>query len=163
MTDNEYNEAEEIITETIHGAEEVRDPLEGLVDKTRIDPGAPFTPEVLERLAALKKDDRAAFETLRAHLKSAGCRVTGSTMRSRRKAEITVGAAHHRRKYCWTSRKPSICFTHPTEPALPISISLVIARPGRSAPRAFVAGWPADSSSRPMGRRIPRRCNQRST
>jgi hypothetical protein len=31
---------------------------------------------VLERLAATKKDDRAAFEALRAQLKSAGCRVT---------------------------------------------------------------------------------------
>jgi hypothetical protein len=31
---------------------------------------------VLEHLAALKKDNRAAFETLRAQLKKAGCRVT---------------------------------------------------------------------------------------
>jgi len=69
-------EAEETITETIDGAEEVRDPLDGLVEKTRIDPGAPFTPEVLERLVALKKDDRAAFEKLRAQLKDAGGRVT---------------------------------------------------------------------------------------
>ena len=76
MTDHEHSTAEETITETIDGAEEVRDPLEGLVEKTRIDPGAPFTPEVLERLAALKKDDRAAFEKLRAQLKAAGCRVT---------------------------------------------------------------------------------------
>jgi hypothetical protein len=67
---------EQTINEAIDGAEEVRDPLNELIDKTRIDPGAPFTPEVLERLAALKKDDRAAFETLRAQLKEAGCRVT---------------------------------------------------------------------------------------
>ena len=33
-------------------------------------------PEVLERLAALKKEDRAAFEALRSKLKKAGCRVT---------------------------------------------------------------------------------------
>ena len=76
MTDREHKTAEETITETIDGAEEVRDPLEGLVEKTRIDPGAPFTPEVLAHLAALKKDDRAAFEKLRAQLKGAGCRVT---------------------------------------------------------------------------------------
>jgi hypothetical protein len=75
MTDHERNTAEETITKTIDGAEEVCDPLEGLVEKTRIDPGAPFTPEVLERLVTLKKDDRAAFEKLRAQLKS-GCRVT---------------------------------------------------------------------------------------
>ena len=76
MTDNEHNTAAEIITETIDGAEEVRDPLEGLVEKTNLDPGAPFTPEVLERLAALEKDDRAAFEKLRVQLKGARCRVT---------------------------------------------------------------------------------------
>ena len=76
MTDHEHSTAEETIAESIDGAEEVRDPLEGLVEKTKIDPGAPFTPEVLERLAALKKDDRAAFERLRAQLKNAGCRMT---------------------------------------------------------------------------------------
>jgi hypothetical protein len=75
MTDHEHSTAEETITESIDGAEEVRDPLEGLVEKTRIDPGTPFTPEVLERLAALKKDDRAAFEKLRTQLKDV-CRVT---------------------------------------------------------------------------------------
>ena len=75
MTDNENRTAEETIAEAIDGAEEIRDPLEGLVEKTKLDPGAPFTPEVLERLAALKQDNRAAFEKLRAELK-AGCRVT---------------------------------------------------------------------------------------
>ena len=48
----------------------------GLVEKTATDPGAPFAPDALVRLAALKKDDRAAFEALRAQLKKAGCRVT---------------------------------------------------------------------------------------
>jgi hypothetical protein len=52
------------------------DPLEGLVEKTVLDPGAPFTPEVLERLVAFKKADRPAFEMLRSKLKKAGCRVT---------------------------------------------------------------------------------------
>ena len=47
-----------------------------MVEKTAADPGAPFTPEALEALAALKQDDRAAFEALRAQLKKAGCRVT---------------------------------------------------------------------------------------
>jgi hypothetical protein len=75
MTNHEHDTAEEIIAETIDGAEEVRDPLDGLVARTRTDPGAPFVPEVLERLAALKKDDRAAFEQLRAQLKTC-CRVT---------------------------------------------------------------------------------------
>src|SRR6516164_846009 len=52
------------------------DPLDGLIEKTATDPGAAFQPAVLQRLVALKKDDRAAFEVLRAELKSAGCRMT---------------------------------------------------------------------------------------
>jgi len=51
------------------------DRLDGLIEKTATDPGAAFRPAVLERLVALKKDDRAAFEALRAELKSAGCRM----------------------------------------------------------------------------------------
>src|SRR5712691_3540279 len=65
-----------LIAKAIDGAEEIRDPLDGVVEKAAADPGAPFVPEVLERLAALKREDRAAFEALRAQLKSAGCRVT---------------------------------------------------------------------------------------
>ena len=76
MNDDAKFEPDDGISDTIDDAEEVHDPLDGLVEKTAGDPGAPFTPEVLEALAALKKDDRAAFEALRARLKSAGCRVT---------------------------------------------------------------------------------------
>ena len=68
-------EADEVAA-AIDGAEEIRDPLEGLVERAATDPGAAFAPDVLERLAALKKNDLAAFETLRAQLKAAGCRVT---------------------------------------------------------------------------------------
>lgn len=64
------------ILDAIDSAEEVPDPLDGLVEKSAEDPGAAFTPEVLERLVALKSEDRAAFEALRASLKKAGCRVT---------------------------------------------------------------------------------------
>jgi len=64
------------IAEAIGAAEEITDPLDGLVEKCAADPGAPFTSEVLERLARLTKDDRAAFELLRSKLKKAGCRVT---------------------------------------------------------------------------------------
>jgi hypothetical protein len=52
------------------------DPLHGLVERVVADPGAAFVPEVLERLAALKKEDRAAFELLRSKLKKSDCRVT---------------------------------------------------------------------------------------
>ena len=57
-------------------AEEVHHPLDGLVERTANDPGAPFEPDVLEQLAALQRSDRASFEGLRAQLKAAGCRVT---------------------------------------------------------------------------------------
>src|SRR6516165_5755716 len=67
---------ENLVAVAIQAAEDILDPLEGLVENTASDPGAPFAPDALERLAALKKDDRAAFEALRAQLKGAGVRVT---------------------------------------------------------------------------------------
>jgi hypothetical protein len=63
MSDQDHPaESENPIADAIDAAEEIRDPLE--------------SPDVLERLAALKKDDRGAFESPRAQLKEAGCRVT---------------------------------------------------------------------------------------
>jgi len=70
------DEHENLIVEVIGAAEEVSDPLDGLVEMSATDPGAPFVPDVLERLAALRSEDRAAFELLRSKLKKAGCRVT---------------------------------------------------------------------------------------
>jgi hypothetical protein len=64
------------IAEAIGAAEDVPDPLDGLIEKCGTDPGAAFAPEVLERLASLKEENRGAFEVLRAKLKRAGCRVT---------------------------------------------------------------------------------------
>jgi len=76
VTTDNLVEPDTPIDAAIDAAEEMRDQLDGLVEKTAADPGAPFAPDALERLAALKKADRAAFEALRAHLKNAGCRVT---------------------------------------------------------------------------------------
>ena len=67
---------ENLVAVAIQAAEDILDPLEGLVENTASNPGAPFAPDALEQLAALKKDDRAAFEALRAQLKGAGVRVT---------------------------------------------------------------------------------------
>ena len=64
------------VAAAIAAAEEIPDPLDGLIERTADDPGAPFVPEVLERISAMKKEDRAAFELLRAKLKKAGCHVT---------------------------------------------------------------------------------------
>ena len=69
-------EPDQLIADAIDAAEEIPDPLAGLAEKTATDPGAPFMPEALEALAALKSDNRAAFEALRSQLKKAGCRVT---------------------------------------------------------------------------------------
>jgi hypothetical protein len=64
------------IREAVNRAEEIYDPLTDLVERVSDDPRAPFVSEVLEGLAALKKADRAAFESLRTQLKRAGCRVS---------------------------------------------------------------------------------------
>ena len=74
--DDRSNEAEDLIADAINAAEHIDDPLDGLVDRTTTDPGAPLAPDILVRLVAMKKDDPAAFEPLRARLKEAGCRVT---------------------------------------------------------------------------------------
>jgi hypothetical protein len=76
MSPNHPIEPENPIADAIDAAEDIHDPLDGLAEKTAADPGTPFSPEALEGLAALKKDNRAAFEALRAKLKKAGCRVT---------------------------------------------------------------------------------------
>jgi hypothetical protein len=76
MSRQHTSEAENPIVAAIDAADEVRDALEGLVERTLDEPSVPFTPDALQRLVALKKEDRAAFEALRAKLKDAGCRVT---------------------------------------------------------------------------------------
>jgi hypothetical protein len=65
-----------LILDAIEASEAISDPLAGLGEETATDPGAPFKPEALEALAAMKRDNRAAFEALRSQLKKAGCRVT---------------------------------------------------------------------------------------
>jgi hypothetical protein len=60
---SEYNEAKET------------DPLDGLVDRAKTDPGVPFAAEILHGLSALQVADRPAFEVLRGKLKRVGVRV----------------------------------------------------------------------------------------
>lgn len=76
MNRHHGSEAENQIAVAIDAAEDLGDIVDGLVEKTATDPGFAFMPEVLVRLAALKKGDRAAFELLRSKLKMVGCRVT---------------------------------------------------------------------------------------
>ena len=76
MNGSHESQTEDLIAEAIDAAEDIPDLLDGLVEKSTFDPGAAFTREVLERLAALKREDRSAFELLRSKLKKSGCRVT---------------------------------------------------------------------------------------
>jgi hypothetical protein len=70
------NNTENLISTVIDGAEDICDPLDGLIERTATNPGAAFRPDVLKDLAALKRDDPAAFELLRARLKTKKCRVS---------------------------------------------------------------------------------------
>lgn len=70
------NAPEDPIRAAIEDAEEIRDPLDDLLACAEADPGAPFAPDVLQAIVALRREDRARFEGLRAQLKRAGCRVT---------------------------------------------------------------------------------------
>ena len=70
------NASEELIRAAVDSAEKICDPLDDLLARTEADPGAPFAPESLKALIALRQEDRARFEGLRAQLKRAGCRVT---------------------------------------------------------------------------------------
>jgi hypothetical protein len=69
-------EADNPIADAIDAAKEISQPLQDLPERTAVDPGAAFMPDVLEHLTRLKKESRPAFEALRAKLKKAGCRVT---------------------------------------------------------------------------------------
>ena len=59
MKGDRENEAENLIAAAIDAAGDVCNPLDGLVEKTATDPGSVFMPEVLERRAALKKEQRS--------------------------------------------------------------------------------------------------------
>jgi len=98
-----------LIVASIDAAEELRDPLDGLVERATIDPGAPFAPDVLERLATLKKDDRGAFESLRAQLKEAGCRVTAPRPCVPCRARIVISLSPRSTGMCSPSTTYQIC------------------------------------------------------
>ena len=55
--------------------QEICEFIEDLVEKCTEDPSYVFHPEVVERLAYLKQENRLAFESLRVRLKKVGCRL----------------------------------------------------------------------------------------
>ena len=104
MTDACGNTALTPIRDAVAAAEEIADPLDGLIERVADDPGAPFIPDTLARLCALRREDQAAFERLRARLKKAGCHVTALDAamaeesgdgggRGRHQADILIGLA----------------------------------------------------------------------
>ena len=104
MTDAFENEGLNPILDAVAAAEEIADPLDGLVKRVADNPGALFIPDVLARLCALRREDLPAFEGLRARLKKAGCRVTALDAamdeesgdgggRRPRQADILIGLA----------------------------------------------------------------------
>ena len=100
MSDDEVRAAFDV-------AEEIRDPLDGLADRSKLDKAAPFRPEVLERLGELRQNDRGAFEALRPALKASGVRLTalddaidgvdaisdGSEEKARKQSDVLIDLA----------------------------------------------------------------------
>ena len=98
-------DAERQIVAAVGAAQEVRDPLDELVEQSKTDVSAPFAPEVLATLDALKRTDQRAFEACRARLKDAGVRMKAldaaiatiggesSTGRGPRQADILIELA----------------------------------------------------------------------
>ena len=149
------------VANAIEAAEEVADPLNDLVERVAADPGVPFQPDVLASLCELKREDQAAFERLRAQLKSAGCRVTelddaiakatGESDRGPKQADILIGLT-----------TDIDLFPRPLPAKVtPIWRSAATARPGRSAAGDSSAGLPAATSRRPAAHRTRRPCIRR--
>ncbi len=151
----------DLIAAAIDAAEDIRDPLEGLVEKTATDPAAPFMPEVLERLAALKKEDRAAFEALRSQLKKAGCRVTALDEAIAEESGDTGGRGPTQADILIDLAQNAELFHTPDGTGF---ADLDINGHRETWPirlRASAAGWRGASSRQPAARRARRRCNRR--
>ena len=115
-------------------------------------------------LAALKKDDRAAFEKLRAQLKKAGCRVTALDKALAEASGETGGRGPTTGGYSTRPRASCRTVSHPRRHRF--------CRPQRRRSSRNLAdplqGLPPLArlpviSSRPAGRRIPRLCSRHST
>jgi hypothetical protein len=162
MNGDETNKPENLIAAAIDAAEDVRDPLEGLVERTATDPGAPFAPDTLARLVTLKKDDRAAFEALRAQLKGAGARVTALDEAIAEEGGDTGGRGPTQADILVDLAQSAELFHAPDGTGFAdLDINGHHGRPGQSVQRASGAGWHAASLRRRRARRVPRHCNQR--
>ena len=93
------------ILDAIDAAEEIPDPLDGLVEKSAEDPGAAFTPKVLDRLVALRQQEQmrrpgGAHEPVRRSLYLRRGRGTAELLRVRPEQERqrTLGRGVARRQ-----------------------------------------------------------------
>ena len=73
---NNQNPGHNSVFDVIDIAEPIQDPLIDLINRTLVDPSAPFEPETLKELSLLKATDPASFESLRIKLKKSDCRIT---------------------------------------------------------------------------------------
>ena len=64
MNSDHENETEGLIAAALDSAEDIRDPLEGLVEKATTDPAAPFMPEVLAEESGDKGGRRPTQATI---------------------------------------------------------------------------------------------------
>jgi hypothetical protein len=154
-------EPENVIAAAIDAAEEIRDPLEGLAERTATDPGAPFVPDTLVRLVALKKEDRAAFEALRAQLKGAGVRVTALDEAIAEESGDTGGRGPTQADILVDLAQSAELF-HAADGTGFADLDINGHRETWPiAPRVFAVGSRAASSRRRKARRVRRRCNRR--
>lgn len=156
------NASENLIHVAIDSAEELHDPLEDLPARTKADPGAPFVMEVLEALVALRREDRAQFEGLRAQLKHVGCRITAldevldeeagdDGKRRPKQADLLIEL----------TQKAEL-FHSPDATAFADLMVNGHRETCRSVPKASVVGWPGAFSRRQVVRRTPKPCSRRS-
>ena len=69
MSDDEVRAAFDV-------AEEIRDPLDGLADRSKLDKAAPFRAGGTRAACRTRQDDRGAFEALAPVLRASGVRLT---------------------------------------------------------------------------------------
>lgn len=121
----------------------------------------PFHPEVLLQLVALKREDPAAFEVLRAQLKRAGIRVTALDEAMAEESGDVGGRGPTQADTLIKLSVEAELFHAPDGTGFADLNITAIARPGPSAARAFAAGWRGGSSKPRRAHRTRRLCSRR--
>jgi hypothetical protein len=138
----------------------VTDPLDGLVARAQADAGAAFTSDVLQRLAALKTEDRAAFEVLRAELRGAGVRVGALDESIAEENEEDSGRRPTQADLLIKLSEAAELFHAPDGTGFADLDINATARLGRSAARVSTGGWHAAFTRRQEAHRVRKLCNR---